>query len=530
MTKRYALISVSDKEGIVEVAQALHEAGVTILSTGGTFKAIEEAGVPVEAVESVTNFPEMMDGRVKTLHPKIHGGLLADRSKDSHLEAMEEHQIPSIEFVIVNLYPFAETIKQPGTTLAEAIEQIDIGGPSMLRSSAKNHAYVTVVTDPRDYEEFIKQIEENQETTLAFRAYLAQKVFAQTAYYDGLIADYLEKSVAEAEFPTYDWPFISLNYGEAETLRYGENSHQEAKVYRAIEPPKFSLIGAKQLHGKAMSYNNYNDADAAIKIAREFEEPVAVAVKHANPCGVAIGDTIEEAFDRCYSADSISIFGGIVVVNRPVSLELAEKLHEIFLEIVIAPAYDEEAFELLAKKKNIRLLEMNFDEKEQSYEKEYRTVIGGLLEQTPDRSSELPEKTDESLPTDWELMTEKEPSAEQIKAFNFGMKVCKFIKSNAILINNSYMTLGIGAGQMNRVGAAEIALKQASAREDFNPSEAVMSSDAFFPMPDTVELSHKFGVDAVIQPGGSLRDKDSVEYCDENQMTMVKTGIRHFRH
>ncbi|WP_018659650.1 bifunctional phosphoribosylaminoimidazolecarboxamide formyltransferase/IMP cyclohydrolase [Allofustis seminis] len=529
MKKRYALLSVSDKKGIVEVAQALHEAGIYLLSTGGTYQALKEAHIPVETVESVTHFPEMMDGRVKTLHPLIHGGLLANRNIEQHLQAMADHKIPSIEFVVVNLYPFEQTIQNKETTRAEAIEQIDIGGPTMLRSAAKNYEHITVVTDPRDYGTLVEQLQEKGETSTAFRAYLAQKVFAQTAYYDSLIADYL--TVQAEDFKMYDWPFLTLGYTGMEVLRYGENSHQQAKVYRQSRPSKYSLLAAQQLHGKAMSYNNYNDADAAIKIACEFEEPVAVATKHTNPCGVAIGETIEQAFDRCYSADSISIFGGIVVVNRPVSLALAEKLHKIFLEIIIAPAYDVEAFQLLARKKNIRLLQMDFSDQAAIDQKEYRSIIGGLLEQTPDNSTELNSLGEAvALPKEWELMTDCAPTPEQLKAFQFGMKVCKHVKSNAIVINNAYMTLGIGAGQMNRVGAAEIALKQAAARDDFKPHEAVMASDAFFPMPDTVALAHTYEVPAIIQPGGSIRDQDSTDFCNAHQMTMVKTNIRHFRH
>ncbi|MGO2696445.1 bifunctional phosphoribosylaminoimidazolecarboxamide formyltransferase/IMP cyclohydrolase [Bavariicoccus seileri] len=531
---RYALISVSDKSGIEEVAKALVEKDIKILSTGGTFRLLSSKGIPVDPVESITHFPEMMDGRVKTLHPMIHGGLLSVRNNPDHQQALIDHQIPVIDFVVVNLYPFKETIQKEDCRFEDAIETIDIGGPSMLRSAAKNAESVTVVTDPRDYDTMIAQLKQSGETSESFRRYLARKVFALTAYYDSLISKYLsEQAPEDADFKVYDWDHITLSYDWQQTLRYGENSHQSAEFYREIAGPQFSIANGIQLHGKELSYNNIRDADAAIKISREFSQPCAVAVKHMNPCGIAVGETIEKAFDLCYAADSISIFGGIIVLNRPVSLALAEKLHHIFLELIIAPSFEEKAYDLLAHKKNLRLITLDFDKRSDSYEDEYVSVIGGMLKQSPDQSHELANEAIDTLPVEWKVMTETVPTAEEIAALNFAMKACKHVKSNAIVISNGKMTLGIGAGQMNRVGSAAIALQEAKEKieqlgETTEPF--VMASDAFFPMDDTVQLAHEYGIKAIVQPGGSIKDKDSVDKCNQFGIAMVKTGIRHFKH
>lgn len=528
---QYALLSVSDKRGIEQLAQALINQGVKLLSTGGTLKAIEAAGLEVESVDSYTGFPEMMDGRVKTLHPKIHGGLLALRDNADHQAAMEEHGIRAIDYVIVNLYPFKNTILKEGVSLEEAIENIDIGGPSMLRSSAKNYRSVTVVTDPSDYDVLIQQLEDKGQTSLAFRQYCARKVYQLTAHYDALIANYLNNlGLEDQDFEGNDWDHLTLTYDQGTELRYGENSHQKASFYKEVKPTAFSLAAAQQLNGKELSYNNLRDADAAIKIVREFDEPAAVAVKHMNPCGVAIGDTIEQAFDRCQAADPISIFGGIVVVNRPVTIELAEKLAAIFLEIIIAPSFDEAALARLSKKKNLRLLTLDFDQKDQSYQTEYVTVNGGILAQDSDHSDELPKDETAGLPAQWEVSTQRQPTEQEIKAMNFAMKVVKHVKSNAIVITNDFMTLGVGAGQMNRVGSAEIALKQAQEKDESLREIFVMGSDAFLPMADTAELAVEYGVTAIAQPGGSIRDADTVEVCDANDIAMAITKIRHFRH
>ncbi|MGP6147281.1 bifunctional phosphoribosylaminoimidazolecarboxamide formyltransferase/IMP cyclohydrolase [Jeotgalibaca sp. A122] len=527
--KKYALLSVSDKSGLDQVAKALIEQGVSLLSTGGTFEYLKNAGFAVDTVDSYTGFPEMMDGRVKTLHPKVHGGLLANVDDPIHSQQMASQDIIAIDYVIVNLYPFKETILKPGVTLEEAIENIDIGGPTMLRSSAKNYRRVSVVTDPADYPAFISQLAEQGETSFEYRFYLATKVFELTSHYDTLISQYMNEQrvrLGEIEQP---WQHVTKTYLDGTALRYGENGHQKASFYKEVNAPATTIAGAKQLHGKALSFNNIKDADAAVKLINEFSEPAAVAVKHMNPCGVAIGSSVEEAFERCYLADSISIFGGIVAVNETVTKKLAEKLHGIFLEIVIAPAFDPDALEILMKKKNIRLLVVEMHTQTEPAQ-EMVTVSGGLLIQDVDQSSELVKGSFTEAPADWEVMTNRAPSQAEEKGLNFLMKVAKHVKSNAIVIGNDHMTLGIGAGQMNRVGAAEIALKQAKNNTAVTSDHLLMASDAFFPMDDTVTLAHQYGVSAVIQPGGSIRDKDSVVACDERDMVMIKTGIRHFRH
>ena len=527
--KKYALLSVSDKTGLEQVARALVEQGIHLLSTGGTFEYLEKAGFIVETVDSYTGFPEMMDGRVKTLHPKIHGGLLANMDDTLHQNQMAEQRISAIDYVIVNLYPFKETILKSGVTLEDAIENIDIGGPTMLRSSAKNYRRVSVVTDPADYPIFISQLNERGETTPEYRFYLATKVFELTSHYDTLISQYMAQQRVSLEEMEQPWNHVTKTYGEETVLRYGENGHQKARFYKEVGASATTIAGAKQLHGKALSFNNIKDADAAIKIINEFAEPAAVAVKHMNPCGVAIGASVEEAFERCYQADSLSIFGGIVAVNDTVTKELAEKLHGIFLEIVIAPAFDEEALAILTKKKNLRLLIVEMTTQTKA-EKEMVTVSGGLLIQDVDHSDELLRSAFTEAPAAWEVTTKRHPSLSEEKGLNFLMKVAKHVKSNAIVIGNSHMTLGIGAGQMNRVGAAEIALKQAKENPLTKTDELLLASDAFFPMDDTVALAHDYGVKAIIQPGGSIRDKDSVAACDERGIAMIETGILHFRH
>ncbi|XJS11705.1 bifunctional phosphoribosylaminoimidazolecarboxamide formyltransferase/IMP cyclohydrolase [Aerococcaceae bacterium WGS1372] len=527
---QYALLSVSDKTGLIEIAQTLHNKGIKLLSTGGTYKAIEQAGIEVQAVEDYTGFSEMMDGRVKTLHPKIHGGLLGLRDNAEHLKSMKYHGIAQINYVIVNLYPFKETISKDNVTLDDAIENIDIGGPSMLRSAAKNYQSVTVVTDPADYSSLITQLEDKGETTLEFRQYLATKVYQLTSHYDTLIADYLGQFNSQSKsFETHNWSHKTMTFVEEQPLRYGENSHQSASFYKELNASASSIAQAVQLNGKELSYNNIKDADAAIKIAKEFKEPVAVAVKHMNPCGVAIADTIELAFERCQLADPVSIYGGIVVVNREVSLELANHLSKIFLEIIIAPSFSEEALAKLSKKSQLRLLTIDFDDDNNNQE-EFVSVSGGLLVQSIDQSTELDVEDDLSIPESWELSTQRQPTSDEIKAMSFGMKVVKHVKSNAIVVNNDYMTLGIGAGQMNRVGSLDIALKQAEEKPSELRQTFVMASDAFLPMADTAELANKGGITAIAQPGGSKYDVDSIEVCNRNDMAMVMTGYRHFRH
>jgi phosphoribosylaminoimidazolecarboxamide formyltransferase/IMP cyclohydrolase len=510
--KKRALISVSDKTGIVDFAKELAALGIEIISTGGTKKILAEANVPVMGVSEVTGFPEILEGRVKTLHPFIHGGLLAKRDDAEHLKQMEEQNIAPIDIVCVNLYPFQQTIAKPDVTVEDAIENIDIGGPTMLRSAAKNHDYVTVIVDSMDYEQVITELKADGKTTQETRRKLAAKVFRHTAAYDAMIAKYMTELTGEEEPEK-----VTFTYERKQSLRYGENPHQQASFYEEPLGSSFSIARSKQLHGKELSYNNIRDADAALQIVKEFSEPAAVAVKHMNPCGVGIGETIEEAYERAYQADPTSIFGGIVALNRPVDKELAEKLHEIFLEIVIAPDFTEEAMAILSSKKNIRLLTVEF-KSEKSAEKVLTSVEGGLLLQDLDGYS----LEDADLRT----VTKREPTEEEWTALKLGWKVVKHVKSNAIVVTNNEMTIGVGAGQMNRVGAAKIALEQAGEKA----TGAALASDAFFPMDDTVEAAAKAGITAIIQPGGSIRDEDSIKKADEYGIAMVFTGIRHFKH
>ncbi|WP_088103323.1 bifunctional phosphoribosylaminoimidazolecarboxamide formyltransferase/IMP cyclohydrolase [Halalkalibacter urbisdiaboli] len=512
MAKRRALVSVSDKAGIVPFVQALAEKGFEIVSTGGTHRTLEEAGVPVTGISEVTGFPEILDGRVKTLHPNIHGGLLAMREKAEHQAQINEHDIQPIDIVVVNLYPFQQTIANKEATFADAIENIDIGGPSMLRSAAKNHQHVTVVVDPTDYETVLSELNEAGDVSVETKRKLAAKVFRHTAAYDAVIAEYLTKAVGE-ENPES----LTVTYEKKQALRYGENPHQKATFYKKPLADSSSIAAATQLHGKELSYNNINDADAALAIVKEFEQPAAVAVKHMNPCGVGTGETIEAAYDKAYEADPVSIFGGIVALNRKVDTATALKMKEIFLEIIIAPSFTEEALEILTSKKNLRLLTVELDG-EEKVEKKLTSVHGGLLVQDEDRYGFADAEI--SIPT------KREPTEEEWEALKLAWKVVKHVKSNAIVLANGQMTVGVGAGQMNRVGAAAIATEQAGERV----KGAVMGSDAFFPMGDTVENAGKAGITAIIQPGGSIRDQESIEMADKYGIAMVMTGVRHFKH
>lgn len=513
MTTKRALISVSDKTGIIDFARGLIEQGVEIISTGGTKKVLEQAEIPTISIEEITDFPEMMDGRVKTLHPKIHGGLLGRRDVDEHMDAMKLHKIHPIDFVCVNLYPFKETILKENVSQAEAIENIDIGGPSMLRSGAKNFEFVTVIVDPVDYSLILNELSEKGETTLLTRQKLAAKVFRHTAAYDALIAGYLTDLVGETHPET-----LTLTYDLKQTLRYGENSHQQATFYQDALPVSFSIAQAKQLHGKELSYNNIKDADAAIRISREFSQPAVVAVKHMNPCGIGIASTIYEAYHYTYAADPVSIFGGVLVLNREVDLQTAEKMHKLFLEIIIAPSFSKEAFDLLATKKNLRLLTLDFAKKDQAVLDEKTSVLGGLLIQNQDTIEEISEN--------WQVVTKRKPTEEELAALDFAWKAVKHVKSNAIVLSNNHQTLGIGAGQMNRVGSVQIAIEQAGEKVN----EAVLASDAFFPMSDSVEYAAKHGIKAIVQPGGSIKDQESIDMADKYDIAMVFTDVRHFRH
>lgn len=512
MAMKRALISVSNKEGIIPFAKRLQELGVEIISTGGTKKILAENGVQVIGISEITGFPEILDGRVKTLHPLIHGGLLAVRENVEHQNQISKHNITPIDLVVVNLYPFKQTISKPDVTLSEAIENIDIGGPSMLRSAAKNYRDVTVLVDPSDYEGVLVELEEVGAVSKATNERLAAKVFRHTAAYDALIAEYFTNLVGE-QFPEN----LTVTYEKKQALRYGENPHQKAAFYQKPLHVEGSITNAKQLHGKELSYNNIKDADAAVKIVKEFSDPAVVAVKHMNPCGVGTGATIQEAYEKAYQADPVSIFGGIIAFNREIDKEIAEKLHEIFLEIIIAPSFSEAAFDILSKKKNIRLLTLDF-KAENTNEKIFTTVQGGLLVQDEDLYSL--DDANISIPT------KREPTAEEWESLKLGWKVVKHVKSNAIVLARDNMTIGIGAGQMNRVGAANIAINQAGERA----KGSALASDAFFPMDDTVEAAARAGVTAIIQPGGSIKDRDSIKKADEYGIAMVFTGVRHFKH
>lgn len=508
-----ALISVSDKTGIVDFAKGLIANNIEIISTGGTKKALDQAGVKTISIDEVTGFPEMMDGRVKTLHPKIHGGLLGRRDVVEHMEDMARGEILPIDFVCVNLYPFKETILKPEVTEQEAIENIDIGGPSMLRSGAKNHEFVTVIVDPADYSLVLQELEAHGETQLATRKRLAAKVFRHTAAYDALIAQYLTEMVDEKEPEK-----LTLTYERKQDLRYGENSHQEAAFYQSALPEEYSIAAAKQVHGKELSFNNIRDADAALRIAREYDEPTVVALKHMNPCGIGTAPTIFEAWNYAFEADPVSIFGGIIVLNREVDVATAEKMHELFLEIIIAPGFTDAALEVLKKKKNLRILTISFEQRTASIVDETVSVLGGLLVQNQDLAMEHEE--------DWTVVTEKKPTVEQMEALAFAWKAVKHVKSNAIVVANEHQTVGIGAGQMNRVGSVKIAIEQAGEKLE----GAVLASDAFFPMDDSVEYAATHGIKAIIQPGGSIKDQASIDMANHYDIAMVCTNVRHFRH
>lgn len=506
---KYALLSVSDKTNIVTFAALLVENGYTILSTGGTKKVLDEANIPTVAVESLTGFSSLFEGRVKTLHPIIHGGILAKRDDEKHIKEMEEHGIVPIDMVVVNLYPFIETIQKDGITLDEAIEQIDIGGPTMLRSAAKNYQYVTVVSNVNDYPLVIEALEEEGTTSLSLRKQLAQKVFAHTQMYDAAIADYL----SDADMPKR----ISLQYHLMDPLRYGENPHQTAAIY-APYAGSFWLKEANQLQGKKLSYNNVQDATSALLLLREFTETTCVALKHTNPCAVASRNSSLDAYKAVYESDPVSIFGGIVAFNDVVTEELAKELNHIFVEILIAPKFTPEAIEILGIKPNVRVLE--FDAKSWvPSAREIKQIDGGLLMQ--DRSDVT------LLPADLKMVTKVKPTAEEIDELLYAYKIVKHVKSNAIVVTDHKQTVGIGAGQMNRVGAVKLAVDEA---KKLGKTPTYLASDAFFPFADSVKACHKAGVKFIIQPGGSIRDQEVIDFCNDHGIAMVFTGIREFKH
>jgi phosphoribosylaminoimidazolecarboxamide formyltransferase/IMP cyclohydrolase len=515
--KKRAVLSVSDKRGIAELAENLVALGYEIISTGGTAALLAEKGIPVTRISDLTGFPEMMEGRIKTLHPKLLGGILALRDKASHVEAMEKHGIPPVDLVVVNLYPFAETVKKPDVTLAEAIENIDIGGPTMIRAAAKNYEHVAVVTDPDDYALVIEQLKEKGAVDRGLRGRLAQKVFSTMARYNGMIAAYLEKTFGEV-VPAEDTPeALSLKLEKIQSLRYGENPHQKAAFYREIPPVSTGIPEARQLQGKALSFNNIVDFEAAWTASHDFDEPAAVVIKHTNPCGAAIAPSPAEAFKRARETDPVSAFGSVIGFNREVDGDAAREIVTLFVEGIVAPGFTPEAREILSKKKKVRILALDPpDYGTGGYD--MKKVMGGLLLQDRDISDLDPAQMD--------IKTRRSPTEEEMKALRFAWKVVKLVKSNAIVFTSATQTIGVGAGQMSRVDAVKIAVMKAQL-----PLEgSVVASDAFFPFRDGLDAAADAGATAVIQPGGSIRDKEVIEAADERGLAMVFTGIRHFRH
>jgi phosphoribosylaminoimidazolecarboxamide formyltransferase/IMP cyclohydrolase len=513
-----ALVSVSDKSGIVELARALEALGIALLSTGGTAKLLEKEGIAVTEVSAHTGFPEMLDGRVKTLHPTIHGGLLARRDDPAHLSAIKKAGIAPIDLLVVNLYPFQATVADPDCRFEDAVENIDIGGPAMLRAAAKNHAGVAVVVDPADYQKIIDELKAQGAVSDTTRFALARKVFAHTAAYDGAIANYLsalDEKKNRTEYPDV----LSLQFTKRQDLRYGENPHQSAAFYRDQRPVEGSLARYRQLQGKELSYNNIADADAAWECVKSFEAPACVIVKHANPCGAAVGDSLLEAYDKAFKTDPLSAFGGIIAFNRALDGASAEAIGRQFAEVVIAPRVEPQAQKELAKKTNVRVLEVPLSHATQAHD--YKRVGGGLLVQSSDS---LLLKKDEL-----KVVTKEQPTDAQWADLLFSWTVAKFVKSNAIVYCRDGMTLGVGAGQMSRVDSARIAAVKAQAAGLALAGSAV-ASDAFFPFRDGVDVVIEAGASAVIQPGGSVRDAEVIAAADERGVAMVFTGVRHFRH
>ena len=509
-----ALISVSDKTGVVEFARELEQLGVQVISTGGTHKKLEEAGIDVTGISDVTGFPECLDGRVKTLHPAVHGGILARRDVPEHMQQLKDLNIETIDIVAINLYPFKETIMKPDVTLADAIENIDIGGPTMLRSAAKNHKDVAVVCDPADYAIVAEELRANGEVSYKTKYRLALKVFEHTAAYDAMISQYLREQI-DAPLPDN----VTLTFEKLQDLRYGENPHQNATYYKDIRPFRGSLATAKQLHGKELSFNNINDANGALMTLKEFTEPTVVASKHANPCGVGCGETLHEAYVRAHDCDPTSIFGGIVACNREVDKATAEEMSKIFLEIVLAPSFSDEALEILTQKKNIRLMTIEgIEEPVPAGQYDMKKESGGLLIQDMDLSL----YDEDAL----KVVTEKAPTDKEMADMKMAMKVVKHIKSNGIVYVKDGATVGIGPGQTNRIWAAQNAIRQAESSLE----GAVMASDAFFPFSDCVEAAAAAGITAIIQPGGSIRDQESIDKANELGIAMVFSGQRHFKH
>lgn len=514
-----ALISVSDKTGIVEFAKELESLGIEIVSTGGTYKKLKEEGVKAIEISDLTGFPECLDGRVKTLHPKVHAGILAMRANPDHMKQISDLGIDTIDFVVVNLYPFKATMMKENVTRAECVENIDIGGPTMLRSAAKNYQDVSVITDPADYSKVLEELKADGKVSLDTKFYLMQKVFEHTANYDSMIFNYIKSQRNDNSYPEK----LTLTFEKVQEMRYGENPHQSGALYKEVGKCEGSLVTAEQLNGKELSFNNINDTNGALELLKEFDEPTIVACKHGNPCGVGSDEKdIYTAWKKAYSADNMSIFGGIVVSNRELTADIAKEMAEMFLEVIVAPSYTDEALEILKKKKNVRVLllpEITAKQPENSYD--IKKINGGMIVQT----------IDSKIYDDYEVVTNRKPTDKELEDMLFAWKVVKYVKSNGIAVAKDKQTVGIGPGQVNRIWASKQCFEHAEELIGKDATKgAVLASDAFFPFDDNVEAAHKAGITAIIQPGGAMRDQLSIDKCNEYGIAMVFTHMRHFKH
>lgn len=514
-----ALISVSDKTGIVEFAKELESMGIEIISTGGTYKKLKEEGVKAIEISELTGFPECLDGRVKTLHPKVHAGILAMRSNPNHMKQLEDLNVDTIDFVIVNLYPFKQTILKENVKREEAVENIDIGGPTMLRSAAKNYQDVAVITDPRDYEKVLSELKADGKVSLDTKFYLMNKVFEHTASYDAMICKYLKDERKDESLPEE----LTLTYEKVQEMRYGENPHQIGALYKEVGKCEGSLTIAEQLNGKELSFNNINDTNGALELLKEFDEPTVVACKHGNPCGVGSdSESIYKAWQKAFNADKTSIFGGIVVCNREITEDMANEMKEIFLEVIVAPSYEEKALEILKVKPNLRILLLpSITIKQPKGAYDIKKINGGIILQT----------IDSELLNEYEVVTDRKPTDKELEDMLFTWKIVKYVKSNGIAIGKDKQSIGIGPGQVNRIWATKQSIEHANELiEEGVTKGAVLASDAFFPFSDCVEAAHEAGITAIIQPGGAMRDQDSIDKCNEYGIAMIFTKMRHFRH
>ena len=513
-----ALISVSDKTGIVDFAKELVNLGVEIISTGGTYKKLKEEGVNAIEVSELTGFPECLDGRVKTLHPSVHAGILAIRNNEAHMNQLSSLHIDTIDFVVVNLYPFKQTILKDNVSREEAVENIDIGGPTMLRSAAKNYQDVSVITDPNDYEKVLQELKKDGQVSKDTKFYLMQKVFEHTANYDAMIYNYIKEQRNDESFPNE----LTLTYEKVQEMRYGENPHQKGCLYKEVGKCEGSLTIAEQLNGKELSFNNINDTNGALELLKEFDEPTVVACKHGNPCGVGSADNIYSAWKKAFNADKTSIFGGIVVSNREITKDIANEMKEIFLEVIVAPSYEKEALETLQTKKNLRVLLLpSIEKKQKENAYDIKKINGGIIVQT----------IDAKLLDGYEVVTNRKPTDKELEDMMFTWKIVKYVKSNGIALGKDKQSIGIGPGQVNRIWATQQSVEHAEELIEKGITKgAVLASDAFFPFADCVEEAHKAGITAIIQPGGSIRDQESIDKCNEYGISMIFTGMRHFRH